>query len=162
RGDLVSAEMLHNMYAGGCRIICFGIETGSQRVLDIVKKGGTVGLNRNAIKMAKSVGLKVKLFVMVGLPGETEDDINRTIEFVRECDPDTVDCYITTPYPYTELWDDADKFGIKIKSFDWDSYFYAGMKGNVPVLMSTDKLSEKDITRLYRKIRNKLKKYITV
>lgn len=159
RSDCVTKELLKNMYSAGCRIVCFGAESGNQGVLDIIRKGLRVEENRNAIRWAKEAGLKVKLFVMVGLPGEGRDEVEDTINFVLDTDPHTVDCYVTTPYPYTALWDDASKYGVRISSFNWRDYYYAGKDGNVPVLLRTDILSEDDIQQLYRRMRTKLKRY---
>jgi len=88
RADRVNANLLKEMYAAGCREIHFGIESGSQRILDFMNKGETVEQYVKAISLAKRAGLIVKIFLMEKFPGETSADIELTKEFVRRVQPD--------------------------------------------------------------------------
>ena len=72
------------MFDGGCRGISFGVESGSQLILDNAKKGITVDQAAEAIKKAKKIGLKVNCSFMFGLPGESWNTIKETIDFVKK------------------------------------------------------------------------------
>lgn len=88
RTDAITSDMLKTMHDAGCREIQFGIESGSQRILNLMNKQTTVETNLEAIQKAKDVGLKVKVFLMYGFPSETEEDVELTKKFVVEAQPD--------------------------------------------------------------------------
>ena len=121
RVDLVDLDLLKKMKKAGCWQIHFGIESGSQRLLDLIKKGITLEQSRNAVKLCKKTGIKTRAYFMLGLPTETREESIRTIEFAKEIDPDYVKFSLTTPYPGTELFDIVKKEG-NLKSTSWDIY----------------------------------------
>lgn len=104
RVSSVDEEILRIAKEAGLRQISFGIESGSQRILDILGKKTTVAQGERAIKAAKSVGLLVYATFMIGNPTETIDDINMTYEFILKNKIDSIGIGITTPYPGTKLW----------------------------------------------------------
>jgi len=121
RVNTVDKELLEKMKAAGCYSLAFGFESGSQKVLNAVMKGITLDQSRNAIKLAKEVGIETWGFFMMGLPEDTEETIRQTIDFAKELDPDIAKFHITVPYPGTELYQKWEREGI-IKSSDWDRY----------------------------------------
>lgn len=123
RVDTVSKDMLIDMKKAGCVSTGYGIESGSQRVLDeYIKKGITLNEAEKAIKITKEAGITSVAYFMIGTPGETLDDINKTIDFAKKLNPDAVNFSITIPMPGTEMFDTANKIGnIKANSFrDFD------------------------------------------
>ena len=122
RVDLVDRPELQAMYNAGCRGIAFGVESGDQRILDGVKKEFTVVEARDAIKLVKDVGIKVYCSFIIGLPGETRESIDTTIQFVREALPNGAQFNVAVPYPGTELHERLREEG-KIKSTNWREYF---------------------------------------
>lgn len=121
RVDAVSREVLLEMKRAGCHQIFFGVESGSQKILDIIGKGTTVEQNERAIKMAKEVGLFVSISVIIGYPGETVDTINQTMEFIRKTKPDDVYICVATPYPGTQLYEQIKSLGWSICE-NWDKF----------------------------------------
>jgi len=104
RTDLVDRNLLKKMKEAGCKGISFGIESGNQKILDNVMKGTKVNENFKAIKLAKSVGIKVHCSFILGLPGETKETVKDTINFVKKALPNGVEFNIATPYPGTKLF----------------------------------------------------------
>ena len=93
----------------GCKEIAFGHESGSQKILDNVNKKTSVQQNRDSIRYAKKHGLKVKSFLMLGLPGETPETIAETERFIQEEQPDDFQLAVYYPYKGTQIRDAIDR-----------------------------------------------------
>ena len=114
RVDTVSEETLQWMKKAGCHLIKFGVESGSQEILNNLRKGITIEQTKKAFALCKKYGIETVAHMMFGNPGETEETLKKSIEFVKEIDADYASFNITTPYPGTELWDSIEsKMGIK-------------------------------------------------
>lgn len=109
RTDSVDKPMLELMREAGCHMIRFGVESGVQDLLDRMKKGVTVERVVQTFQWAHEVGIDTHAHMMIGVPGETRETIQRTLDFVDEIRPTTVTYGITTPYPGTPLFDDVAK-----------------------------------------------------
>jgi len=109
RADFIAKypEMTNWLKKAGCHTIYIGAESGSQRILNRIKKGIRVDQIISAVKRAKRVGLEVVLSFILGIPGETKDDIRSTIDFACKLDPDLAQFTICTPYPGTPMYDEA-------------------------------------------------------
>lgn len=121
RADLVDLEMLKMMKKAGCAKLEFGFESGSQRVLDVLKKGTTVEQNTRAIKLCKEAGIWVAGAFMIGNPSETLEEIRMTERFIEESNLDEFHVSITTPFPGTELWGWAKERGLISEPVDYSS-----------------------------------------
>ena len=121
RVDQVSKEVLSKMKSANCELIHFGVESGSQKMLDAMKKGTTVEQNERAIMWAKEVGISVAISVVVGYPGETTDMLKQTLDFIRKTKPDLVYMCVAIPYPGTELYDLLKDLGWEM-STEWNQY----------------------------------------
>jgi radical SAM superfamily enzyme YgiQ (UPF0313 family) len=119
RTNLVDFELLKTMRDAGCKGIAFGIESGSQKILDGVSKGITVKEQKSAIKMAKNSGMKVHCSFIFGLPGETKGTIRKTLNFVNETLPNGAEFNIATPYPGTKLFNSLVKKGLLQKNINF-------------------------------------------
>jgi len=106
RVDRVTAEILRKMYAAGCRRIHYGIESGNQQVLERINKGIQLDQVRQAVRWTKEAGIHVKGYFMLGLPGDTEETMQQTVDFAVELDVDEAMFSLTTPFPGTRLWDE--------------------------------------------------------
>jgi anaerobic magnesium-protoporphyrin IX monomethyl ester cyclase len=109
RVDTVDSRILKNMKEAGCIQLDFGVETGSEKVWKILKKSIRKEQVVRAFKIAKSVGLQRFASFMVGTPGETEEDIMKTQNLIREIKPDYSEFFYATPYPGTDLYEIAVK-----------------------------------------------------
>ena len=118
RVDSISREMLIAMKEAGCWQILFGLETGDSRMLSLLKKGATVEQNEEAVKLAHDVGLSVRADFIVGTPGETLENMERTLRFAIGLNMDFAHFNKFTPYPGTELYHNLTEEGYE---FDFTS-----------------------------------------
>ncbi|MCK4792349.1 MAG: radical SAM protein [Desulfobacteraceae bacterium] len=124
RVNLMTRELLKAMREAGCREIAYGIESGNQQTLDSLKKNITLDQVRNVIMWTKEAGINANGFFMIGMPGETKDNIHQTIAFAEELDLDFYGFSLLTPLPETELYDKAIEKGLTRADLtslkDWD------------------------------------------
>jgi len=121
RVDLINKEILTKLRDANCQLIHFGVESGSQKMLDAMKKRTTVEKNAWAIKLAREVGISVAISVVVGYPGETEVELKQTFDFIKQTKPDFVYVCQAIPYPGTELLDILHDMGWEVSS-DWNQF----------------------------------------
>jgi anaerobic magnesium-protoporphyrin IX monomethyl ester cyclase len=114
RVNLMTEELLSAMASAGCVLIGYGIESGSQKMLDLINKKVTIEQAKNAIRLTKKYLGWADCSFMIGYPGETKETIQETIKFCKEMElfPEVI--FFITPYPGTELYRMALKLG-KIK-----------------------------------------------
>jgi len=111
RVDHVDAEILSWMKRAGCWQIAFGLESGSQAILDQAKKGITVGQIEAAINMVDRFGIKAWGYFIIGLPGETKETIRQTIDLAKRLPLNLALFHVAVPYPGTEFNDLAREHG---------------------------------------------------
>ena len=109
RVDRIDPELLEILAKSGCYNIHFGVESGTQRILDYMQKGVTLDKIKTAFEQTKQAGINRFAYLMMGVPTETRDDIQRTIDFVDELKPDYLNYSICTPFPKTYLYENARK-----------------------------------------------------
>ncbi len=117
RVNLADYDILKLMKKAGCWQIAYGIESGNQRVLNFMKKGINLEQIRRALVLTKKAGIKTKGFLMMGLPSETEKEIEDTISFILSVPLDDFQINFFSPLPGTELSSIAQKYG-KVEK-DW-------------------------------------------
>ncbi len=150
RVDMVTKDLLLDMKKSGCLAVWFGVEAGSQRVIDAMGKGLTLEKTKSTFKMAKDTGLMTIASVILGFPDETPESAWETIKFVEEIKPDDVGYYIATPYPGTPMYDYVKKMGwLKIE--DFDRYDTATPTFETPTMKMTElrEIREKAFQRFY-------------
>jgi anaerobic magnesium-protoporphyrin IX monomethyl ester cyclase len=124
RVDSVDFELLKKMKQAGLYSISFGVESGSQEILDGICKGIKLDQARRAFKMSKKLGLETWGFFMLGLPGDTKKTMQMTIDFAKELDPDVAKFFITIPLPGTKLYNKLLEEGrMRVKGWS-DFNFY--------------------------------------
>jgi radical SAM superfamily enzyme YgiQ (UPF0313 family) len=123
RVDCVDAELLREMAARGCVGIQFGVESGSQRVLDSVK-----GIDKqralDAIRWSVAVGIHPTASFMVPFPQDTEETLRETFAFMetlKDAGAELMMSY-TTPYPGTVFYEQAADLGLSILTTDWAEF----------------------------------------
>lgn len=121
RADVVDRETLEVMKAAGLRIVHIGIESATQRILDdVYQKGTTVEQAKEAVALAKSVGLKVRAYFMLGAPAETQREAWATVDLATRLPLDDATFSITTPLPHTHLWDRTRELIARdVRDFDY-------------------------------------------
>lgn len=125
RCDAVSESILKEMHESGCIYIQFGMESGSQEILDKIGKRVTITQIENCVKWATQAGMEVKISYMIGHYPDTSDTITQTLKFAERLweeygvEPAPS---INTPFPGTFQYAYAEKLGIKILTKDWSQY----------------------------------------
>lgn len=121
RVDTVSEDLLAVMKAAGCTMLCFGVESGVQEILNKIKKKTTLEKIEKAVRICKQAGIEPMASYIMGLPGETKKTIQQTQDFAAGlCD--NYGFHILAPFPGTEVREKADQYGLKILSNDWRKY----------------------------------------
>ena len=124
RVDTLDKPLLRAMADAGCWMISMGIESGSQSVLDQSNKGITLDQSRSAVRMAKSTGLRVAAHFILGLPGDTRETLDDTIDFALKLDLDLAQFYCATPFPGSPLYELAKREGwiegVEFEAFNQD------------------------------------------
>lgn len=125
RVDTITPEIVETMARAGCQAICFGVESGDQEVLDLVKKKSNLALVKEAMRMTQAAGISALASFIIGLPGETEATLRRTVEFANQLHDEFGSLYgfhILAPFPGSEVRDRARDYGIEILTSDWTKY----------------------------------------
>ncbi|MFX0196909.1 MAG: B12-binding domain-containing radical SAM protein [Candidatus Hodarchaeota archaeon] len=144
RVNTVSRPLLLEMKRAGCKLIFYGIESGTQRILNAMRKGITIRQIKKAIKWTNQARIDTYGAFILGWPGETIHEINQTITFAKKLDLDFSQFSIATPYPGTALYDMVKEEGL-LTSEDW-AQFTAGRP-----IFATNQFSEKDLRNLLHK-----------
>jgi radical SAM superfamily enzyme YgiQ (UPF0313 family) len=145
RADTVDRDLLKIMRDSGCKEVIIGMESGSDKILNTLRKGTTVKQNLRAMKMVKEF-MQLKVGVIVGSPGETWETIRETEELLKQCPPDFWNVSTFMPLPGSDVWNSPEKFGLKILTRDLNQYQMIGkdIKGG-NVVVETEEMSKADI-----------------
>ena len=130
--DLVSREVLKAMKSAGCQTIWFGVESGAPKILKIINRGITVEQAERAFKLCKEEKIETGISLMLGIPGETREDMETTFKFARKLDPDWHQFNVFIAYPGCKLYKQILENGwydriedflayVKTDEFDYDS-----------------------------------------
>jgi len=106
----------------GCKAIAWGIESGSQEILDKMNKKVTVRQNAEAIEWAQGIGILDRIFLVIGFPGETRKTLEETKRFIETTNPSQHISSTFQPYPGTQVWNEPKRFGIKKIYTDFSRY----------------------------------------
>jgi radical SAM superfamily enzyme YgiQ (UPF0313 family) len=121
RVNTISRDLLKALFSAGLRILYYGVESGSQRVLNLMKKMVTLDQIRTAFRITREEGVQSCGSFMLGYPGETLDEMKQTIKFACELDADYAQFTVLTPYPGTPIYDELKSKGLLLTE-DWDRY----------------------------------------
>jgi len=122
RIDSMDDVVLDQMVLSGCTTVNLGVESVSDIVLNKIQKKQTISMVKNVIKKIHSKGLKVKIYLIYGLPFEPKDIVLQTKNFIEETNPDYISLFTFTPYPGTDIWNHPDKYGIKSIDLNFAKY----------------------------------------
>lgn len=127
RVDRVDEELARKVIESGCEKISFGLESGSEKILRLIKKGISIGQIKNAFSICRKFNLRYieATFMLGNHPLETRDDIKATMDLIMDLDPDLVAFSLTAPFPGTEL-NRVMKEGGYIDKEKWDEFVLYG------------------------------------
>ncbi len=129
RAKMLDEGLVEKLANAGCSWVSLGIESGSEERLKDVSKNMKPIDNYRAVKLIHKNGIKSKGFFMFGLPNESKEDAQKTIDFAKFLKGEgltSADFYIMAPFPGTPIWNNPEKHGIKIIDRDYTKYLEAG------------------------------------
>jgi len=147
RVDTVDKELLRTMKKSGCERIHYGVESGNQEILNVLRKGITLEQVDWAFELTKKEGISTLAYFMIGSPRETRETILQSINFAKKIDPDFVHFSITTPFPSTDLYKMGLEEGI-LKNDYWREFAKNPTKDFIPELWIENLTKEKLIELL--------------
>ena len=142
RVDTVDEEMIKAMKESGCKAISFGLESCSNKTLEMIDKRITTDQSRKAIKLCRKSGIYVNGSFIIGLPNETENDMLDTIKTSKTWKLDTVDYNRFFGFPGSDLY-------TLVKRKNLDRYKY-----NEVILPDTEYVHADKVTRIYNRAFN--------
>jgi radical SAM superfamily enzyme YgiQ (UPF0313 family) len=109
RVDELSLPLLESMKKAGCIMLGLGVESGSERIIQIMKKQhgskAWLGLCRQAFAWTRKLGIGTNAYYVLGNPTETREEIEQTIRFAMELNSDSIQVHFYTPYPGSAAWE---------------------------------------------------------
>lgn len=143
RADRAPKKLLKAMKEAGCYYIAFGVESGNQKFLNTLGKNLRLEDVIKAFKICREIGILSMAFFMVGNPGESKQDIYKTIDFSVKLDSDFAQFSVVTPFPGTQIFNMVNQRG-KILTKDWDKYSQFDQRG----YFDYEDLKGEDVKRL--------------
>jgi len=140
RVDTVDEEILMKLKKAGCERIHYGIEAGTQEIIEVLQKDINLEHVKKVFKMTKDLGITTLAYFMLGNPTENAEQIKKTIDFAIQIQPDYVHFAVTTPFPATALYRQGLSLGIWENDY-WKEFSENPQKGFIP------KVWEENMTR---------------
>ena len=110
RADLLlKEETIQHLARSGCQTVWIGAESGSQKILDAMEKGTTIGQIYGSTEQLHRSGIRVGFFLQYGYPGETMSDIGLTLKMLKECRPDEIGISVSYPLPGTKFYEQVHR-----------------------------------------------------
>jgi radical SAM superfamily enzyme YgiQ (UPF0313 family) len=150
RANLVTKELLAKLKQAGLKRTAFGVETGDPDILVSIGKRTDHDTIRKAFKAAKEVGIETIGFFIIGLPGDTEESMERTIRFAIELDPLIANFSMMTPYPGTKVYEQVKQRG-RFLVHDWEDFVFFEGKARYEMGDMTAGLVERKWREAYRR-----------
>lgn len=143
RVDFMDKEILELMKKSGCHQVCYGVESGDDKILENIGKRIPLSRVSEVVALTKAAGIETRTAFMFGNPGETPETLRRSLDYCMKLDPDYAIFNITTPYPGTEMFKWAKRNGYLLTE-DWSKYDVS-----TPV-MKLPTVSPEQISEFYR------------
>ncbi len=151
RADRIDEEFLVKAKRAGCYHIAYGIESGSQEILDKIPKGIKLETIKKAVALTKKYKIFINGFFMVGLLGDTEETMQKTIDFAKRLNLDAVGITMAAPYPGTRMEKIILENGGKIFLKSWDDFHHTSKKATYYMPgMASPEIVEKMYRKFYR------------
>lgn len=138
-------KMYQKMAEAGCNKIAVGVESGSEKILKIMKKKVDIEQAKETVKSCRKAGIEIYCDFMIGFPEETEEDINESIKLAVELDSDYIQVSYTVPYPGTEMYNEGLEKNFLKYPTDWEKY------ASCETMIDSNGLSQEKLEYLYKK-----------
>ncbi len=157
RVDRVTPALLKKMYRAGCRQIHYGIESGNPEILKATAKHINLDQVRQAVKWTEEAGICSKGYFILGLPGDTEETIEQTIEFAASLDLTEAMFSIATPFPGTRLWEELVRKnpGLAFNADFTKSYYYNSYTAEIAPFMNVSAVGDEELSGMALKARRR-------
>ena len=157
RVDLIDQNILEKMATAGCKTIWFGIESGSQKVLNYINRNITLEQVEEAFKMCRKAGIQIACSFMLGLPSETKEDLMASYRFAEKLDADWCQFNVFIAYPDSLLWREILETG-KYTQLDDFLYSYKTNEFDYDELMRIQRQFFKNYHRAPKRILKRIKR----
>ncbi len=151
RVDLVNYDLLKHLKESGLTFIQYGIESGDDMVLKrLMRKKASVNQAREALKWSRDLGILTFGLFVVGMPGESREQILKTIEFAKELDPDVAKFNVAIPFPGSELW---ERYKHRVNGQPYWKYsgWYNANINDADNILAGDSLPSRELMYLQRR-----------
>ncbi len=145
RVDCVDEVTLRKMKAAGCRQVSYGIESGSPRILEFIKKKLNMDTARKTLQLTRQIGIESRCFFMIGFPTETKEEMEQTIQFALELNPAFITLSLSTPLPNTEMWD------MLKDQLQFDSWNQFNSFGSDKLVFVPNGMTQEELLEIYKK-----------
>ena len=140
--NTIDEEVLRYLTESGCQELWYGVESGSPRILKAMHKHSDIGRIKQAFELTKEYGIKTRAYFLLGMPGETADDIAMTEKLCDELQPDIVGFTLLAPYPTNEYYNHET-----MRNWDWATFDEYNNDW-----VSTGTLSNRDLKDIQRRL----------
>jgi len=130
RPDLIDGALFAKMKALGCRQFLVGFESGDQGILDTIKKGTTLERSAEFVRIVQAAGIAVHGCFVLGLPGETKQTAQKTVDYAFSLGLDTLQFSAAVPLPGTEYFEYCKKAGL-LRTKSWSDWLDGGEQGAI-------------------------------
>lgn len=162
RTDVVTAQggfdYLRQMADGGLVEVLAGVESADNRIKDGIYKGTTIEDDTNVLYWCKELGIKFKASFILGLPGESQESMEATRDWILKHRPDRVDVNTLIPFPGTPITNGkAGEFDLEWTEELPEEFWYKGPRDNATALTSTSNLTSNEIREFHNKLIDEIK-----
>jgi len=149
RANLADRDLLFKMKEAGLKRTAFGVETGDEQMIIRINKQVDHDTIRRAFKNAKEAGIETIGFFIIGLPGDTRETMQKTIDFAIELDPMIANFSMMTPYPGTAVYAEVKEHGHLLMQ-NWEDYVFFDQRARYEMGDLTAELMEEMYRKAYR------------
>lgn len=155
RADRVTPDLMNDMARAGCHTVIFGVETADAELFKSLNKSEKLDDVVRAIVLAKTAGMRVGGYFIIGLPGDSYEKNLRGLEFSREIGLDWAHFNILAPYPGTNVWDEIRRSGRFLADYKKARHF----SDKIQPIFELNDFSAADIARTYKTVHVRQKLY---
>ena len=153
RADSITPEVVGLLKSMNVVAVVMGLESGSEKTLRYLKGNVSIEDNTRAIELLKDAGIQASGDFIIGVPGETHEDLRHTYEFIRKSWLDFVNINVFTPLPGTPVWEQAKKQRIVKDEMDWSCVNFKFTKDENRSIHMADQFTHQELYRVYRKFK---------